>query len=566
MRFANRPYTIRYSLMQPRDFPALGTTAFDVLVVGGGIHGLATALDAAARGLRVALVEAGDFAAATSFNHQRTAHGGLRSLQSGRLGHARESIRERRALARIAPRLLRPLPFMIGTYRSLLRNRLALGAAFRLDRWLGRDRNEGLEPELHLPPAKLISRAATVKLFAGIRQDGLTGGANWYDYQIVHTSRLAMAFAEGAAARGALLVNYAEAVAALKDGGAGGRVTGMRVRDVLTGTEAGVRATLTINCAGAGVNRVMALFGSGREVLLAKAMNLVTSKAASDIALAAPAATAASTRAGGRARMLTLVPWHGRALIGTSHSREFKQPSDTAVSEAEVTSFIEEANSAFPALQLSRADVTLVHRGIVPAQQGPDGPELLAASAIVDHARDGVPGAMTVIGTKYTTARAVGARAAAMAAKALGRPARLTDTATATLPGAGIADHEALTIETARAVGLEIAPPIIRHITGIYGDRCAAIVRLMAERSDWRMPLVPGRPMVGAEVVHAIRSEMACTLADIVVRRTELGAMGHPGEEAVAACARLAAEELGWDTARRDGEIAAVNDFYAIGY
>src|SRR3982751_2751720 len=118
--------------MQPRDFNALGATTFDVLVVGGGIHGLATALDAAARGLTVALVEAGDFAAATSFNHQRTAHGGLRSLQSGRLGHARESIRERRALARIAPRLLRPMPFIIGTYRSVLKSRVALRAGFRV--------------------------------------------------------------------------------------------------------------------------------------------------------------------------------------------------------------------------------------------------------------------------------------------------------------------------------------------------------------------------------------------------------------------------------------------------
>src|SRR5829696_9374707 len=271
--------------MQPRDFTALGSTTFDVLVVGGGVHGLATALDASARGLTVALIDAEDFAAATSFNHQRTAHGGLRSLQSGRLGHARESIRERRALARIAPRLLRPLPFMIGTYRSLVKSRLALRAAFEFDAWLGRDRNQGLEPELNLPPAKLTSRAATLKLFPGIRQDRLTGGANWYDYQIVHTSRLAIAFAEGAAARGARPVNYTEALSALKEGG---RIAGMRVRDRLTGAEIDVRARLTVNCSGAAVNAVMSMFGVRRDVPLVKAMSLVTSKPASDIALAAP--------------------------------------------------------------------------------------------------------------------------------------------------------------------------------------------------------------------------------------------------------------------------------------
>ena len=359
--------------MRPRDFEALGSTTYDALVVGGGIHGLATALDAAARGLSVALVEAGDFAAGTSFNHQRTVHGGLRSLQAGRLGSARESIAERRALARMAPRLLRPLPFMIGTYRSVLRNRLALRAAFRIDRWLGRHRNDGLEPELHLPPAKLTSRAATLKLFPGVKQDGLTGGANWYDYQIVQTSRLAIAFAEGADARGARLVNYAAAITALRESG---RIAGMRVRDTLTGEEIDVRARMTVNCAGPAVNEVMRLFGvSGHDVPLARAMNLVTSKPASDIAVAAP---------GSSGRMLTLVPWQGRALIGTAHSDDFKQPSDLPPSGADIDAFIADANAAFPALQLARADVTLVHRGIVPAREVRGRAELLDAPLILD--------------------------------------------------------------------------------------------------------------------------------------------------------------------------------------
>jgi glycerol-3-phosphate dehydrogenase len=543
--------------VRARDFEALGSSTWDVLVVGGGIHGLATALDASARGLSVALVEAGDFAAATSFNHQRTAHGGLRSLQSGRIGYARESIRERRALARIAPRLLRPLPFMIGTYRSIVKNRLALRAAFWFDAWLGRHRNDGLEPELHLPVAKLTSRAATLKLFPGVRQDGLTGGANWYDYQIVYSSRLAIAFAEGADARGARLVNYAEAIAALKESG---RVSGMRVRDRLTGAEIDVRARITVNCAGARIAQVMGLFGvTGQNVPMAMAMNLVTSKPASDMAVAAPAAVRAKP-----GRMLTLTPWHGRALIGTWLSDAFAASPDAVPTTGEIDAFIAEANSAFPALKLTRGDVTLVHRGVVPATKGAGGrPEILPTPQILDHAPHGAPGAMTVVGVKFTTARAVGARAAGAAARTLGTPSRATDTDRAILPGAGIADHEALAIETARAGGLELAPPIIRHITTIYGDRCAAIVRLMAEKTDWRMPLVPGRPTVGAEVIHAIRNESACTLADIAIRRTELGAMGHPGDDMLKAIANVAAEELGWDAGQQANEIAAVDEFYA---
>jgi glycerol-3-phosphate dehydrogenase len=535
-----------------RDISALSAREHDILIIGGGIYGLALACDAASRGLSVALVERGDFAAAASFNHQKTAHGGLRSLQSGRIDRSRESIRERRSLARLAPRLLRPLPFIVGTYRSAFRNRLALRAAFRIDAWLGRDRNSGIEPELHLPIARLVSKAATLKLFPGVNERGLTGGAMWYDYQIVETDRLSIAYATAAAAGGARLANYADAIEPIRDGGA---IRGARVRDALSGEIHDVTARLTINAAGAFAGEWMRRFGVTHELLLLQAINLVTSRPASDIALAAP------TRGG---RMLTLTPWHGRALVGTGQSSDFRQPGDCPPSRAEVDNFIAEANEAFPRLALTRDDVTLVHCGIVPAQRGHGGrPDLLAAPQILDHASAGAPGAMTVIGVKYTTARGVASRAVTAAARRLGRSIPPTHTDAKPLPGAGIADHEALAIETARAVGLELAPPMIRHLTSIYGDRCAAIIRLMADHSEWRIPLVPGHPTVGAEVIYVIRDEMACTLEDIVVRRTELGAEGKPPDALIAAMARVAADELGWDGGRKDREIEKVNAFYA---
>jgi glycerol-3-phosphate dehydrogenase len=536
--------------MRPRDVEKLAEGVHDILVVGGGIFGLAIAGDAASRGLAVALVEANDFGAGTSFNHQKTAHGGLRSLQSGRIDRARASILERRALARIAPRVLRPLPFIVGTYRSWIRSRLALRAAFRIDRWLGRKRNEGVEPELHLPPPRLSSRAATLKLFPGVRQKGLTGGAMWYDYQMVESDRLTVAFAEAADARGARMANYVEAIAALREGGA---IGGMRVRDRLTGAEHDVRARVTINAAGARVGQVMRMFGVNRDVPLLKAMNLVTSKPASDIALAAPGRTG---------RMLTLVPWRGRALVGTSQSSDLRQPDDVGVTRAEIDAFIADANEAFPALHLSIDDVTMVHRGIVPAKTSGGTPDLLGEPQVIDHAGNGAPGAISVIGVKYTTARGVAAAVTSKAAKRLGTRVRPSQTDRTVLPGAGIADHEALAIETARAVGLELAPPIIRHLTAIYGDRCAIIVKLMAERTDWRMPLVGGQPHVGAEIIYTMRHEMACALTDIVVRRTGIGSSGHPGDAIVRAAAQIAAEEGGWDADRRDREIAAVDAFY----
>lgn len=518
--------------MRPRDPSRFEATEYDLLVVGGGIYGLTIAYDAASRGLRTALVEASDFGSGASFNHQKTAHGGLRTLQTGRLDRARESILERRALARIAPWFLRPLPFLVGTYRSAFKNRLALRVAFKVDAWLGRKRNQSVEPELHLPAAKLISKAATLRLFQGINPRGLTGGAQWYDYQLVESERLTVAFAEAADRAGADLANYVQAVSALKSGS---RINGMRVRDRETGREFDIRARLTVNAAGAAAGTVMTMFGVNRPFQLLKAINLVTSKPASDIALAAP------TAAG---RMLTLVPWRGRAIVGTGHSETFVPPDAVDVSDAEIEAFVAQANEAFPALRLTRSDVRLVHRGVVPAIADKLGkPELRPEPEIRDHTQDGAAGAMTVIGVKYTTARGVAERAVTLAGRILGTRLPRSRTATTVLPGAGIADHEALAIETARAAGVEFSTAVTRHIAALYGEASADVVRLMLERPELGDPVSPGCETLGAEVVHVQRKEMAIYLSD-VLRRTGLAGGGDPGDDAVRRCAEIAGVPL----------------------
>ena len=539
--------------MRARDLTRFNAGAYDLLVIGGGIHGLACAYDGASRGLRVALVEANDLGSGASFNHQKTAHGGLRSLGSGHLQRARESIRERRALARIAPWFLRPLPFLVGTYRSVAKNRLALRGAFKLDAWLGRHRNDGVEPELHLPTPRLVSKAATLRLFAGVRPDRLTGGAQWYDYQMVEADRLTFAFAAAADRAGADLANYAEAIEPIREGG---RIAGMVVRDRLTDATFPVKARVTLNAAGARAGDMMRLFGVVRPFPLVKAMNLLTSKSASDMALAAP---------GRDGRMLTLVPWRGRALVGTSQSARFAEPGDLAVSVAEIQAFVDDANHAFPALHLSRADVTLIHRGIVPAVAGRGGaPELKPSPEILDHATEGAEGAITVVGIKYTTARRVAERTTRIIAKRLGKRLPPSRTAVTPLPGAGIADHEALAIETARGLRLDVPLPVIRHLIRLYAEAAADIIRVMHERVDLRAAVSAGADTLGAEIVHVIRHEMSVRLTDIVVRRTGMGSAGAPPGDAVERSARIAAAELGWDDARVIEEIAAVASFYEV--
>jgi glycerol-3-phosphate dehydrogenase len=312
-----------------------------------------------------------------------------------------------------------------------------------------------------------------------------------------------------------------------------------------------------LNAAGARAGQIMRLFGVDRPFLLLRAMNLLTSKRASDMALAAPAADG---------RMLTLVPWRGRALVGTSQSSTFVQPDDTAVPGSEIDAFIADANHAFPALHLSHADLTLVHRGIVPAVAGRSGrPELKPSTEILDHARDGAAGALTLIGVKYTTARGVAERVGKAIAARLGRRLPASRTALAPLPGAGIADHEALAIETARAHGIDLTPATIRHLIRLYAEATPAILRIVHERPALLAPVGADVETIGAEVVHTIRNEMAFTLSDIVIRRTGLGSAGAPPHDAVERCATIAAAELGWDEARTLEEKGSIARFYETG-
>ena len=186
------------------------------------------------------------------------------------------------------------------------------------------------------PLPRLISKAATLRLFPGITPDGLTGGAQWYDYQIVEADRLTFAFAEAADRRGVDLANYAEAIAPVRDGG---RVSGMEVRDALDRRHVQdfARARRSTRPArGAGI---MAMFGEPAQVPMLKAMNLVTTVPASDIALAAPSASG---------RMLTLVPWRGRALSAPVSPDSVPAATPASVTAAEVAAFVAEANAAFP--------------------------------------------------------------------------------------------------------------------------------------------------------------------------------------------------------------------------
>ena len=536
-----------------RDLDRLTAHTFDVLIVGGGIYGLTIAYDAAQRGLSVALVERNDFGSGSSFNHLRTIHGGLRYLQSLDIRRARESVKERRATARIAPQAVRPLPFAVPLYRSLMRGKMAMRAGFLLDRLVAADRNRGLPSSHRLPGGRVVSRSHAAQRFPGLRRQGLTGAAVFYDYVTTEPDRFTFSYALAAVEHGAVLANHVEAIAPLVDGA---RVTGVSARDTIGSRTLEIAARLTVNATGGRVDGLLKPLGIATGIPMLKAMNLVTRRDAGDEAL------------GGRSssgRNLFLVPWRDRALFGTWESDRTCEPDDTSVPERDVAAFIGELNQAFPALDLTLADVTLVHRGVVPAVVHGDRVALQGHEQIRDHATQGFEGLLTVAGTKFTTARGVAEKVTDSLFTKLNKKVPPCRTATTPLPGGSLRDIGLAIADARREYDEGLPTDTIPHLIAAYGSRYRDVMEIAGTRQDWRTRLAPDSPVIGAELVLAARKEMAPTLADIVIRRTPLGALGHPGDAALARAAAIVGGELGWSDERRQQEIAAVDLFYRAG-
>ena len=533
-----------------RDVDRLSGRTFDLVVVGGGIYGLIVACDAAQRGVSVALIERDDFGSGSSFNHLRTIHGGLRYLQSMDFGRARESILERRTVARIAPHTVAPLPFALPLYRSLTRGKLAMRAAFLIDRIVSTGRNAGVAESHRLRAGRVYGRSSAIQQFPGLKRQGLTGAAVWHDYVTLEPDRLTFSWALAAHGHGAVLANHVEATELIKDGP---RVSGVRARDAIDGRAIELAARVVVNATGGAVERLLKPLGLSSGVPMMKTMNLVTRRDAGDEALGGKSETG---------RNLFMVPWRERALFGTWESDRTCEPDDRTVAEADVAAFIRDLNHSFPNLDLTLDDVTLVHRGVVPAAVQGAHVSLEGHDQIRDHGDAGAEGLISVPGTKFTTARAVAARVTDLAMRKLGRNPAPSRTASTVLPGGNIPDIGYAIAGARREHDEGLPTDTIPHLIAAYGSHYREVLEIADGRPELKKRVVKGLPVIGAQLVHAARHEMTLTLADAMIRRTPVGSLGYPGDAAVARCAELVAAELGWPAERRNAEIAAVQRFY----
>lgn len=448
----------------------LASREHDVVIVGGGIYGACLAWEAAQRGLRTGLIEARDFGCGTSWNSLKTIHGGIRHLQRFDLGSFRQSVRERRTLLRIAGGLVRPLPAVVPIYGHGLRGREAFAAGLALGNALSADRNDGVDETVRLDKARVVDATTLRRLVPGVPGEGLTGAACWTDAQARSTERLLLAFLHAAAGAGAVLANDVPVTAVLRDGNV---VAGVRVLDKETGESVDVASKVVVNAAGPAAPLVARFAGAALEVPSLRAVNLVFSrKPDRDFAVG-------SAHEG---RLLFLAPWEGRTLVGTGYAPP-KTDRGTLAQE-----LLAAAQRAFPWASLRGDEVVLVHDGLVAGERDASG--LWSRHRIIDHGVSGGPsGLVSVVGVKYTTARAVAEAVVDLLARSYRLPAspsRTASTPLAMLEAAGNTLEErtrfAVREEMARSVedvvlrrldlGTRgtVAPEELRRVTAAFAE------------------------------------------------------------------------------------------------
>jgi len=522
---------------------------FDLLVIGGGITGAAIAYDAASRGLSVALVEKEDFGCATSSVTSKLIHGGFRYLANLELGLVRESLRERRTLENIAPNFVYPLPVIITSYSTKMTNNLrAIKVGMVLYDLLSFGKGRTWDKSKSIPSHKIIGPDKALKLEPNINPEGLKGAGLQYDCASLCPERLTLAFIKSAVTAGARVANYAKVEEFLVSDK--GRISGVRVKDLILDRLVELRGKLTVNCGGPWADMVLGLLEGGetdKKLRRSEGIHIITRKLVNDHMVACIG------KSGGHFFML---PWRGHTLIGTTDKEYVGDPDDYKVTRSAIMELIDEVNSGFGNEPLEYKDVLHAYGGLRPLveDQTKGVYESSRKYEIYNNGKDGHQGLITVEGGKYTTSRNLAASAMKMVAAKLDRDLGKCETHKLRLASCEIDDIERFITENQKE-NKDFDKKTVDWLARHYGTEFARVLDLA--RNDKELAeLLNADGEIPAQVVYAVREEMALTLKDVILRRTGIGTLGYPGDEVIEKVATLVAGELGWDDDRVENEIS----------
>jgi glycerol-3-phosphate dehydrogenase len=518
---------------------------FDAIVIGGGMAGAGIARDLAQRGLSAVLVEKTDFAAGTTSRSSKLIHGGLRYLELFDFQLVRESLRERETLARLAPQLLRPLPFLMPVYREGPRSLIKVRLGLRL--------YDLLTPGKRTPRYGTMSAARAQALEPALRPDGLLGAGYYFDDLLLSPERLCLENVLSARRAGAHGLNYAQAEEFTR------RPDGdwtVRVRDLVGGDVAELHGRVLVNATGPWVDRIRARAGvedrgerilrttKGAHVLLPRITERAVYLATEDD------------------RLVFVIPWREFSLVGTTDTDYTDSPDRVWATKADVQYLLEAARRLLADPRITEANVAYAYAGVRPLTF--DGTAGKRASAVSRQHRVVAEGSggrfLSITGTKLTCFRSLAERVGATIARLLGRGGP-SDTARIALDGedeeAGALEVRAMldVTEAVRSSGLERDQ--IEMLVSTYGRRARAVLDAARRLPGGTERLCKNAPEIAAQLNWAVESELAVSLQDLLLRRTGIGTGPCLGLDCAPAIAQRMGALLGWSPRRLEAELDA---------
>ena len=521
----------------------LDGAALDAVVIGGGMAGAGVARDLALRGASVALFEKGDFASGTSSKSSKLIHGGLRYLELGDFKLVRESLREKKTLERLAPHLVRPLPFLVPIYRGAPRGLITV----RIGMWL----YDLLTPGKTTERYRVLRPVDALTMEPSVRAEDLRGAGYYFDDLLLYPERLCLENVLSAARHGARTFNYCE-VEEFVHGRRG--IEGVKVRDLLSGQVQLVRAATIVNCAGPWVDRVRAMAKvadrSPRVVRTTKGIHCLL-----------PRMTDRAVYLSARdERMIFVIPWREFSLVGTTDTDFEGDPDRLWATREEVTYLLEEVAKVLPDKRATFDNVSYTYAGVRPLsfEPGASASKVSRDHKVIPEGPDGR--FFSVTGTKLTCFRSLAEDVGNRVMRALGR-AQAPRTARLTLDGA---DEEVGKIEA--RVWMDVSEEMaatglsrgtLRTLVETYGRAYPRVLELGRKLPDGFERLCPSNPEIVAQLHHALREELAVSLQDVLLRRTGIGQSRCQGLDCAESIAARMAELGGWSRRRLDAELEA---------
>lgn len=513
----------------------LGSEQFDVIVIGGGVVGTGAALDAATRGLKVALVEARDFASGTSSRSSKMFHGGLRYLEQLEFGLVREALHERElSLTTLAPHLVKPLPFLFPLTKRVWERPYVAAGIFLYDQ-LGGAKS--------VPPQKHLTKSGALRLAPGLKRSSLIGGIRYFD-TVVDDARHTMTVARTAAHYGAVVRTSTQVVSLLREGD---RVIGVTIRDSENGVVEDVRGHVVINATGVWTDEIQALSKErGRfRVRASKGVHVVVprDRIVSEVAIILRTEKS----------VLFVIPWGTHWIIGTTDTDWNLDLAHPAATKADIDYILSHVNSVL-ATPLTHDDIDGVYAGLRPllAGESEETSKLSREHAVAVPS----PGLVAIAGGKYTTYRVMAQDAVDAAAEYI--PTRVATSITEKVPLMGADGYFALVNQT-QSVGARygLHPYRVRHLLDRYGSLIGDVLALAADQPELLEPITDAPVYLKVEAAYAAAAEGALHLEDVLARRMRISIeYPHRGVDCAAEVADVVAPILGWSEADCAREVA----------